>query len=207
MDVQIETNFAEMQEWFTGKVLKQLKFAASVALYDTAKDIQTAVREDLPKLFTVRNDWVSKGIRIKPGSSRAIRNASAGISGMEVSIGSVDAFMAMQELGGVKDPRKKARRLAIPKRDPVGEILDKTKWPKAILKKPGYFMWTRKDGRGFVFYRAQKARYPIELKYSFAESVKIPDRWNFRERATSIAPEKYYKNFERAFKNAMDTAK
>ncbi|MDO4560805.1 MAG: hypothetical protein Q4C86_07620 [bacterium] len=207
MELQIDTNFAELPQWLTGKVLKQVKFASSVALYDTAKEVQEAVRADLPKEFTIRSPWVSKGIRIKPTSSKAIRNASHSISGMEVSVGTVDAFMVMQELGGVKEQRRKNRRLAIPKRNPQSELVDKKKWPKALLKMPGYFMWTRSDGRSFLFYRAQKARYPIELKYSFAESVRVPARWDLRKRAMEVALKSYGKNFQSAFDKAMATAR
>lgn len=208
MDIRIDTNLAELHQWIDGNVLKQMKFATSVALYDTAKEAQTKLREELPRHFTIRTDWVAKGIRIKPGSSRGIRNSGDGLNGMEVEIGTVDMFMRLHELGGTKEPKRKTRRMGIPKRDDKGEIIDKSKWPKALLKKPGYFMWTRPiDGRTFVFHRAQKSRYPIELKYSFAESVKIPQRWNMRETVENIADTRYLPIFAMAFDKAMATAK
>ena len=64
--------------------------------------------------------------------SRAIRKTGAGIAGMEAQVGTVDAFMAMQELGGTKKGKKNS--VAIPLREPQSEIMDKKKWPKALLK-------------------------------------------------------------------------
>lgn len=207
MEIKIETNLAELPVWINEHVIKQATFATSVALYNTAAEIRDTLKNSLPENFTIRNDWVGKGIRVRPGTSKGIMRTSRAISGMQVEVGTVDAFMAMQELGGVKDPKKKAKRLAIPNRKPITELADRKKWPKAVLGKPGYFFWTRNDGRSFVFYRPTKKRYPIELKYSFAESVKIPPRWNLREVANNIVKRKYNDNFKRAFEMAMATAK
>ncbi|WP_302805089.1 hypothetical protein [Cloacibacillus porcorum] len=207
MDVRIDTNLAELPIWIDGKVLKQMKFATSVALYETAKEAQEAVREDLPKIFTIRTNWVAKGIRIKPGSSRGIRGSGDGLNGMSVEIGTVDPFMERQELGGEKKPFK-AHSVAIPNRDPQTEIADRKKWPKALLKRvSGTFLYKRADGKEFILQREGKNRYPIKLRYSFASSVNVPARWNMRERIQNLASEKYYINFERAFKKAMETAR
>lgn len=205
MQIQIDTNLAELPIWITGHVLRQAIFAMSVALYDTASDAKQALIQQLPEEFTIRNTFVAKGIRIKPTGSKAIRKTGAGIAGMEAQIGTVDAFMAMQELGGTK--KGKGKNIAIPVREPKTEIIDKKKWPKAVLKKPGYFMWQRQDGRMFVFHREGKERYPIELKYSFAKSVKISPRWNMRETVSGIVSKKYDENFNRAFEHALATAK
>lgn len=205
VQIQIDTNLAELPVWITGHVLKQATFAMSVALYDTAADAKQALIQQLPEDFTIRNTFVAKGIRIKPTGSKAIRKTGAGIAGMEAQVGTVDAFMAMQELGGTK--KGKSRNIAIPVREPETEIMDKKKWPKAILKKPGYFMWQRQDGRVFVFHRESKKRYPIQLKYSFAESVKVPPRWNMRQTVSEIVNKKYNENFNKAFEKALATAK
>lgn len=209
MEIKIDTNFKDLPIWINQNIIKQATFATSVALYDTAVDVKNALIEDLPKSFTIRNGWVAKGIRIKPTSSKAIRKTGAGMAGMQVEVGTVDAFMQYQELGGVKQPKRKAKRLAIPVRNPQSEIIDKKKWPKALLGKPGskFFMWERADGRLFVFQRLTRARYPIKLKYSFAESVKIPPRWNMRKTANEVVAKNYQDNFKRAFEHALANPK
>ena len=208
-EIKVETDLAKLPVWINKKVLKQIKYASSVALYETAVEAQKVVRENLSEDFTIRTSWVPRNIRTEPKSSRAVfRSAKGDMANMEIRVGTVDDFMVAQELGGVKDPKRKERRLAIPKRTHSGEIINKSKWPKAILKKPGYFLWTRpKDKRGFVFHRAQKERYPITLKYSFAESVKIPPRWHFYGTVEVIVQKKYNDIFMHAFDRAMATAK
>lgn len=205
MQILIDTNLKDLPVWINSHIIKQAAFATSVALYDTAVDVKKALIGDLTQKFTIRNGWVAKGIRIRPTGSRAIRKTGAGIAGMEAQVGTVDAFMAMQELGGTKKGKKNS--VAIPLREPQSEIMDKKKWPKALLKKPGYFINKRQDGRILVFQRLGQKRYPIKLKYSFARSVKIPPRWNMRERASQIVSAQYNKNFTRAFEHALATAK
>ena len=205
MEIKIETNLAELPVWINEHVIKQATFATSVALYNTAAEIRDTLKNSLPENFTIRNDWVGKGIRVRPGTSKGIMRTSRAISGMQVEVGTVDAFMAMQELGGTKKGKKNS--VAIPLREPQSEIMDKKKWPKALLKKPGYFINKRQDGRILVFQRLGQKRYPIKLKYSFARSVKIPPRWNMRERASQIVSAQYNKNFTRAFEHALATAK
>lgn len=206
MQILIDTNLTELPIWINQNVLKQAKFATSVALYETSKEISEKLKEGLSNNFTIRSGWVAKGIRVKPISSRAIRKTGAGIAGMEAKVGTVDDFMARQELGGIKKARKKS--VAIPVREPKTQILNKKLWPKAVLKKPGHFLWVRPgDGRAFVLYRETKERYPIQVKYSFKKSVKIPPRWNMRETAEYLIEHNYHENFKKAFELGLATAK
>ena len=44
MEITVETNLAEFEGWIDKTVLKQMRFATSVTLYETAKQAQEAVR-------------------------------------------------------------------------------------------------------------------------------------------------------------------
>ena len=207
MEITVETNLAEFEGWIDKTVLKQMRFATSVTLYETAKQAQEAVRADLPHEFTIRNNWVSRGIRMSPGSSRAIRNSASGISDMQVEVGTVDEFMRMQAEGGVKKPNK-ADSVAVPVREPETEITSRKKWPRRVLKEPRTFLWRRPpDSKRFILQRAGDSRYPIKRLYTFEPEVRIPKRWPFLEKAEKIVSESYNENFNRAFERAMATAK
>jgi hypothetical protein len=78
---------------------KQVPFALARALTWTAKDAQSDVRGELPRRFTLRNNWVSSGIRITPAKKGA----------PEALVGSLEPFMARQETGGVKKARDHSR--------------------------------------------------------------------------------------------------
>lgn len=208
MEITVETNLAEFEGWIDKTVLKQMRFATSVTLYETAKQAQEAVRADLPHEFTIRNNWVSRGIRMAPGSSRAIRNSASGISDMKVEVGTVDEFMKMQAEGGVKKPHK-ADSVAIPNREPKTEITSRKKWPRRLLKQPGFFIWKydRKGSHYGIFRRVGTARLPIKLVYKMQPSVKVPQRWELLKIVDKETKLNYAGNFQKAFEKALSTAK
>ena len=208
MEITVETNLAEFEGWIDKTVLKQMRFATSVTLYETAKQVQETVRADLPHEFTIRNNWVSRGIRMSPGSSRAIRNSASGISDMKVEVGTVDEFMRRQAEGGVKKPHK-ADSVAIPIREPKTEITDRKKWPRRLLKQPGFFIWKydRKGDHYGIFRRVGAARLPIKMIYKMQPSVEVPQRWKLLKIVDAETKSKYADNFQKAFEKALATAK
>ena len=205
--ITITTDFAKLPVWINGPLLKQIKYAASVALYDTAIEARDKVRSDLPNNFTIRTPWVSKGIRIEPGASRAIRGQGQGLAGMQVAVGSVDPFMEKQELGGEKEPIK-GNSVAVPRRDPVTETTTRRKWPGALLTRKRYFVLRKDNGKTFVVQRLGKERLPVKLRYVLVPKVRIPARWNFRDTVAGVATaERFMNHFDREFDRALATAK
>ena len=71
---------------------KQLRFAAAQALTKTAQDAQEAVKQQLPKRFTIRTNWLARGVRIRPASRTTL----------QATVLVLDRFMAQQETGGEK---------------------------------------------------------------------------------------------------------
>lgn len=217
MDIRIDTNLAELPVWINSQVIKQMKFATSVALYDTAVEAQDAIRKDLKNKFTIRNGYVAKGIRINPKTSSAIKKTSQELNGMYVAVGTVDDFMARQNSGGEKKPRSGVH-IGVPERDTPDQITRPKNFPGRIMKKPGYFIWCY-DKRKYnasnnssylhygIFKRMSKKRLPIKLVYKMVQSVKIPARWELLSVVDKEIKRQYYGNFERAFEHALSTAK
>ena len=208
MEITVKTNLAEFPGFIDKEILKQMRFATSVTLYETAKQAQEAVRADLPHEFTIRNNWVSRDISMVPGSSRAIRNSASGISDMKVEVGTVDEFMRRQAEGGVKKPHK-ADSVAIPIREPKTEITTKRKWPGALMKKPGYFVWRYSDEYDHygIFYRVRKTRLPIRLVYKMQPSVEVHGDWDLLKVVYKKVLREYNGNFHKAFADALATAR
>lgn len=205
MEIKIETNLAELDQWLNQKVIKQAVFATSVALYETAKLAADTVRNELPQEFTIRNTYVGKGIRVKPSGSKMIRKTGRGIEGMEAQVGTLDEFMARQELGGKKQAAA-GKDIAIPIRDNPSEITPKSKWPKALMRKKNFFIQNYK-GHKAMFERTSKSRYPIKMRYFFKPSINVPKRWGMVDTITKVVEQHYDSIFMDAFDRAMKSAK
>ena len=132
MRLKIEHNVEAIAGQLSAFERKQLPYATAVALTRTAKRAQTKVRRNLPRRFTIRNQWVSKGILIKPATKKK----------PEAVVYSRDDFMVRQEEGGAKRP-KSGRHIAVPgsgtKRSKRG-IVTKAKRPRRVMEKPGVFI-------------------------------------------------------------------
>jgi len=129
--VTINTDAGDLVRTLERFRVNQYPFAAAVALTRTAQDAQAEVRAELPTRFTIRNRWVSQGIRIVPAKKNCL----------EAEVGSRDDFMALQETVGIKRPR--GEPLAVPtekvRRTKRG-LISKAQRPRQVLQKPKVFL-------------------------------------------------------------------
>lgn len=199
---------------------KQVRFALSVALYETARACAEGVKDNLDKHFIKRTPWIYKGIWVEPGGSRAIRKAAGDTGPMIAKVGTVDEFMARHALGGKKTARGKAMGVPVAIRDPITKVLRPSKWPSALLKdktsssgarvkrrrkKP--FIQQLSNGKNAILIRTSKKRYPLKTLYTFEKEVDIQKRWPFKEEMERLAPSIFEERFESAMKRALETAK
>ena len=186
---------------FNGLMREQIPFATAVALTRTGVAARNAIRQDLPKHFTIRRPWVANGIILVSAKKKDWPNQKA-------IVASRDDFMRRQEFGGKKTARGSGV-VAIPlaarasKSDPTPP----SKWPGRVLRKRGYFVATIKTGQAAgkqaVFHRTGKERYPLEVLYLLVKSVEVPIRWDFRKRVEGVAQREYETQFVTALGAAI----
>lgn len=204
---------------------KQARFAASVALYETARDCAELLKGDLDGEFTIRTPWVRKGIKAEPSSSKAIRSRAGSNGLLYAEVGTVDEFMALQALGGVKRRRNKAMAIPVDIRKPKTTVLTPSKWPRALLKNSNtngkrvkrgrgrmlpFINVLRKSGNRAVLQRTGKGRYPLKMLYNIDgahDGVTIRRRWTFQEKLEMYYPEIFEKYYGKALEKAIATAK
>jgi len=207
-EIDAEFDLAGLDRWIDAKVKKQLPFAMALSLTRTAQDAQTRTRGDLAARFTIRRPFVAKGIRIK--SARK----SARLGDIKAQVGTVDAFMALQDAGGTKTGRG-GGRVAVPvgARPRQTSVTPRSKWPGALLKKPGYFLaplagedgalgvWKRAGGKR----RRGKARggQRRKLQYVLTDSVDVPARWQFEDTVSAVVASRHAGNFNAALARAL----
>lgn len=144
LELEGEIDFAGLNRWIDSKVQRELPFATALSLTWTAKDAQEQVKDDLPDDFTIRRPWVAKGIRIKPARK------SARLASIAAKVGSVDDFMALHQTGGKKTGRGGRVANPIGARKAPSAVTPKSRWPGALLKKPGHFLAPLSTGGRFA---------------------------------------------------------
>ncbi|HEX2892268.1 hypothetical protein [Vineibacter terrae] len=187
---RIIRDYADLEE-------RQFPFAKAKALTKTAQDAQGDVRADLPNRFTLRNTWVSKGIRITPAKKTALT----------AEVGSLEPFMARQETGGTKKARDHSR-VAVPsqaRRNKRG-MIPRGERPAGLRGKPRVFLMKTAGGVGIVR-RATKARTPIQFLYWLKADVQVRPAFGFKKAVGTTVARAFGPNFVAALDQARATAR
>lgn len=208
--VVVEHNLGDFHRWLDRITDNQLPFATALALTRTAQSVQDVARQRLDQVFTIRNNWVSKGIQVEAANKRD------GFYRMAAKVGSVDKFMVAQELGGEKRPRS-GRAVSVPLdiRRSKKDVTRPSKWPGKLLKGKGgkrkYFVRELASGefkgRMAVLRRVGRDAYPLQVLYLFEPEVEIKPRWQLRRIGDEIAPRAAPFHFQAAMEQAMRSAR
>lgn len=188
---------------FLKQNLTQVPFATALALTRTAQDAQAEVRRELTTRFTIRNNWVSQGIRIIKATKQ----------NLEAVVYSKDDFMVLQEKGGAKTPR--GNSIAIPEgaRTNKRGIVTAANRPGALRSRPGVFrariggldgLWQRIRGHKS---KRRKGERVLKLLFVFKPSVPVSARFGFVETVRKIARSRFARQFELALGQAIKTAR
>ncbi|MBF0131038.1 MAG: hypothetical protein HQL75_00415 [Magnetococcales bacterium] len=207
----VNINFAQVDRLFAA-AQKQVIFAASKALTDTAYDIQAEVRKELPERFTIRTTWIAKGIKV----TKATNN------NLKATVYVKDQFMAVQEEGGVRSLESgKAPAIPVGARKRKTDLTRPGKYPGKLMAKKGHFIAPISSGghRYGVWHRTGKKqvmpsgryegkkRQPLALMYMFSRDSKIKPRFGFEKTAKRVAGLRIQKRFVDALRYATATAK
>lgn len=218
--IHVSIDTKEIERLAGSEALKQLRFAAARALTKAALEVQSSVRASMPSRFTLRRQWIVKGIRIKPASK----------ADLTAYVYSKDAFMERQETGGIKTGKagggdfssssvatagggKRARpaqgRVAVPT-DKVlrtkSEIIRKSDLPSGLGNKA--FVIDAGNGTQLLARRFAKGRRAgLQALYVLKSSTRIKPRLGLREIGEKVISRRFSKLFSESLENAIATAK
>ena len=175
----------------------QVPFATARGLTQTAQDARAAIATRLADDFTIRANWVARGIRIQVATKHSLESA----------VGSVDRFMEMQATGGEREGRD-GKRVAVPEaaRKTPSSITRPSKWPgKLLLDRKRYFAKPIGSGDAIgVFKRlGRDGRAGVQLWYVLAKSSTIQARWPFEAIVDQIARERLNDNIVKMLNLAL----
>lgn len=203
LTINVGTNASDVGRAFERIVGRHLPYVTTRTLTELAKRGQEQVRAELPERFSIRNTWVSRGIRMEPAQKRAWPHVFS-------VIGTRDDFMVQHQTGEDKRPRR-SDALAIPNvaeggRPGVivrrsGRIPKRLK-PRTLLRGRKAFL-QRVKGNWVILQRTTKKRYPVRFLYGMRDSALIKEAWEIDDTVRAVVAKRYQHIFWNFANDAM----
>lgn len=197
MEISFAANFREVERDLSDFARKQLPFATSLALNDTAEAVERGARRDLetrldkPTPFTLRGLLILRSSKARLWADVLIKDAQA-------------AYLRWQETGGDRPPKAKA--IPVPVhigRDSFGNMA------RGAVKRAalGADVFSGRPGRAGpgLFQRLKGGG--LRLLVAFEPVAKYRPRLHFADNATRIANAMMPAAFERAMRRALTSAR
>lgn len=202
----ISLNGAQLTAALSDIEQRQLPFAVSNAINDTALDFQEAERRHFADVFTIRRqDFIFKqGVKMLEFSTKSTLRATIGTDPKA-------DFLAKFETGGEKTPIG-GHSLAVPVdiRQDVTEVIPTSDRPRQLLSNPSsnVFIVEIGDERSGLppgIYRRVDKR--VELLYALTPKAEIEAVLEYGEIAEHTVAENFPEHFQVEFARAMATAR
>lgn len=186
LDIEV-TDLEKFPIFISSRVAKQIEFGVSLGLNKFAQKQVSIERQRAEATFTLRNQWVKKGITFNP-SHKNQKPAPIAV------IGHRDDYMVRQETGGTKRPTEGGSHVAVPAaiRKSKSKRITKRNRPRALLANTGAtrpaFIQTIAPGKVAIVRRKRKrSRFPLEILYFLPTKTRVPKRLDFVESVESNA--------------------
>lgn len=200
--VRVEARVEDLERELRDVARSQLPFTMAQTLTKVAELARDRVRAEMPRRFTIRSQRVIRGVTIQPAKKRDWPRPFA-------IVGTLDAFMARQFLGGIKraekpSPGKGAPRIAVPtsyvaaRRTKTGKVPKRLK-PRTILSKKGGRVTPGDGGLILKSTGGRRRKKSTRTLYTLHRRIRIPQRMDFVEVVETEARQ----SFERVFRRRL----
>ena len=229
--IRIKLNADSAISKLTDLQLRQLPYAMKLGLNRTAEEIQSAQRDHLGQVFTIRRPWVLQhGIKIGKGDF-----ATKGKLSVTIMVNPEADFLIKFEDQTVKTPHGRALALAIPidARRNKADIVQSSQRPRAFQFRNARssvstrttlyqgnnntFLIQKPDGTGAIFQRMGRARKGgkrapgqdprLKLLYLLRPQAHIKPVLDFYEIGKRVGDERFAINMQGMLAYAIKTAK
>lgn len=194
MGVVVQSNIKQVVRNLDEFQRKQVPFATSRALNDTATDVQDAEIRNVELVFNNKKKWYAKG-----NPRTGIRREYSNKQKLVASVFSRAEFLDLQENGGVKHPKKGHDVIDIPEKNV----------PKRYQKRGGARQMTETSNNvvkvGNAVYRKRGKK--LQRLFNLVKQVRVRPRLRFEKVAAVAAKRKFDRNFQKRLQEAIATSK
>lgn len=210
-------NFMKVLEKEIKNKQKQVKFAATVALNNTAFKARENLIKEYKESFVVRNTNLPKAVAVKKATKENLQaevsfpkdwmyiNTKGGKKEPEHS----KVLMVPIKNGGLKDYRTQSGKIKQSKK-PVNLLKYADTHPfktKAHVATPHPFVLENKKGQTMIAVRDKENRKDMKFLYVGVPTADVKKRWDFEKIVKDTADKELEKEFDAAFEKALATAK
>lgn len=211
-------NLAKTLDKEVKKELKQVKYAASVALNNVAFKARENLISEYNKSFVVRNSNLPRAVSVKKATKE----------NLQADISFPKDWMYINTVGGKKNPER-AKVLMVPLkggglkdyRTSSGKIKQSkkpasllqyanahpTKTKKSVKTPHPFVLESKKRGQTIIAVRDKANRKKMNWLYVGVPVAEVKKKWDFEKIVKDTADKELPKEFEKQFKRAMETAK
>ena len=205
---QYTANFSEVAKGLTKAEQRQVPYAISLALNETAQDIKINTEKTLSRRLDHPTLFTKRGLALKRATKR---NLSAVVFFKDRQA----EYLELQEKGGTRRPKRKA--LAVPFSQRLNKYgnLPRRKIER-LLARPDVFqgevkgvegIWHRpKRGKHRDGTRGSKGRTGLKLLIAYEKRARYEPRLRFEDGARKTGTARMQRNFRRAMRKALKTA-
>lgn len=207
---------------------RQIPYATSVAINDTAKQIQENQRQHQGKVFEIRRPhFFNRAVKIAQFARRDSLTARIAIDppgGIQNA-----PILTRHEKGGVRRPMAGGRALAVPieaRRTRAG-VVRRNERPRSFQFQRAYssigtrteiylgnrrtFMIRKADGSGTILRRYARGQsgtmHGVVTLYRLVPQANIAERLRFHLNSQELFRDRFAQNFQVAFRRAVETAR
>jgi hypothetical protein len=196
MRISLTSNIAQLRRIMQREQRSQLPFATARALTMTGQDARADLEPhidrafDRPTRFTRNSVATQPATRTRLYSRVLIKDAQA-------------AYLGLQEEGGTRTPARTA--LVVPVEARLNQYGNMPRgYLRRLLSRSDTFSGNVK-GIGGIWQRTRDGG--VKLIVAYAQRAQYQPRFGMKDRVERTARERFPPNFERAFREAMETAR
>ena len=208
MQLSIKTNIDDVAKSLTKIQRKQIPFAASVALNETAFGLQKEIKRQMPRKLDRPTPWTIAGVRVQKSKKTDLEAIvyMAGAKGLKGESADRNKYMQYQVYGGTRMPKKS--KIPVPyqknlKTNKYGN-LPRNKI-KGLTARPDVFVGNVKGIDGV--WQRNKKNNGVKLLVGFENSAQYSGRFPFGRIGSGYSLSKFDSNFNKALARALASAR